>query len=482
MRSPIVACGLLATAASVSLLWANSQDREEPRPVPKPRAVEVTTEVPAEVPTEVKPPAAAKPVRPATPAKVAPAAPKTVAPRVVRPALPGISDIDEEATHYQSGVIDVAQSSEDPHKVNAFCLDATGNILVACGAGPGEIRMLDGDGKPLAAWKTDVKPEAINVAPDGTILVGGDGQLFRYSAAGKLLTTAESPHTAAVRDSKAKLREQVIAQMKSRSNSLASTVEVYESIIAQLEERKKAGELGEQEEQILASLPKTLEAMKKQLADQPKEEEEPKIDEAQVEEQLKNMMRNKLRVASVSSDGKHVYVATYALEGYGFCVWRLDSEFTNGEVVVKDLRGCCGQMDVQVSESGIYVAENARHRVACFEPNGDLKVAWGKADRTGADGFTSCCNPMNVCFSKTGDVFTAESNTGRIKRFGADGTFKDFIGDVKLVPGCKNVSIAVAPDLDRVYMLDITRNHIVVMKKKTADPDAPAKPAKVSLR
>jgi sugar lactone lactonase YvrE len=74
---------------------------------------------------------------------------------------------------------------------------------------------------------------------------------------------------------------------------------------------------------------------------------------------------------------------------------------------------------------------------------------------------------MNVTFGKNGDVYTAESNTGRIKRFTADGEFVDFIGDVKLVPGCKNVSIAVSKDGKRVFMLDITRNHVVVMDRKS---------------
>lgn len=390
--------------------------------------------------------------------------------------------VEEDATHHQTGVIDVSQGAGDRHKVNAFCLDAAGNILAACGTGPGEIRKFDAEGTLLASWEIDVKPEAINVAPDGTILVGGNGKLFRFSAEGKQLATADSPHAEAVRQNKGKLREQVIAQLKAQSNRLESQIEVYESIIAQLEKRKQDGELQPQEEQILESLPKSLELMKKQLANKPKnKEEEEKLDEEQIDEQLKNMMQSKMRVASISSDGKGVYVATYAIEGYTFCVWRLDPDLGNGEVVVKDLRGCCGQMDVQVCESGIFVAENSRHRVARFNADGSLNTAWGKQDRTGAEGFTSCCNPMNVCFSQVGDVFTAESDTGRIKRFSADGEFKDFIGSVKLVPGCKNVSIAVSPKTDRVYMLDITRNHIIVMQKKTSEPETKEKPAKVTL-
>ena len=40
------------------------------------------------------------------------------------------------------------------------------------------------------------------------------------------------------------------------------------------------------------------------------------------------------------------------------------------------------------------------------------------------------------------------------------------IGTVKIVPGCKNVAIGVSPDGNRVYMLDVTRKHIVLMTRK----------------
>jgi hypothetical protein len=396
---------------------------------------------------------------------------------------PKAAKVEPEATHHQTGTIQMARTANDPHRVNAFCLDADGNILAACGEGPGEIRKLDAEGTLLASWEIDVKPEAISAAPDGTILVGGHGKLFRFSAEGTMLATADSPHAEAVRENKGKLREQVIAQLKAQSNRLESQIEVYESIIAQLEQKKEEGKLQAQEEKILESLPKTLAILKRQMADREEQEsEDEQISEKQIDEQLKYMLQSKMRVASISSDGKGVYVATYALEGYTFCVWRLDADFGNGEVVVKDLRGCCGQMDVQVCESGIFVAENSRHRVARFNADGSLNTTWGKQDRSGADGFTGCCNPMNVCFSRDGDVFTAESESGRIQRYGADGKFKDVIGSVKLVPGCKNVSIAVSPDTDRVYMLDITRNHIIVMQRKTAEPAQEEKPAKVTLK
>ncbi|RCS48238.1 hypothetical protein DTL42_13615 [Bremerella cremea] len=387
-------------------------------------------------------------------------------------------NIDEKATHEQVKLIEI--SKETP--VNAFCLDTKGQILAACGTGPGEVRVLDADGEAVASWKVDIKPEAINTAPDGTILVAGHGKLLRFSPEGKLLAQAAAPHAAELEKHNAELRKQAEDQVNNPglAMSLDSIIKAYQQMIDQLEEKQKTEELNDQEVRLLQILPENLERFKKQKEEEDAAQKNTKKGEkpdnsAKIEQALKAIKASKLSVASISTDGKHVYVATPSPTGYTFDVWQTSTDFTNPEKVVKELRGCCGHMDVQACTSGIYVAENARHRVACFQPDGKMVKEWGKRDRTGADGFTSCCNPMNVCFDKSGDVYTAEANTGRIKRFAADGTFKDYIGDVKLVPGCNNVSIAISPDNDLVYMLDITRNHIVLMKRKaaSAQQDAP---------
>lgn len=382
------------------------------------------------------------------------------------------ANIDEQSTHQQVRVIEVPQATQ----VNAFCLASDGRILAACGAGPGEVTVLDADGKRLDSWKLAIKPEAINVAPDGTVLVAGQGKLIRLSKEGKVLQETDAPHADALRENREKLREQAIANLTGPQASAGEQAALYENMLAELTAKKEKEELNDQEEQILQILPGHVESLKKLAAEQ-EGQPEPQFDEEQIEAQIESISQHKLHAASISSDGKHVYVATPSLAGYTFDVWRTDTEFGNGKIVVSELRGCCGHMDVQACDSGIYVAENARHRVACFDSDGAATTSWGQSDRTGLDGFTSCCNPMNVCFNRSGDVFTAESNTGRIKRFGADGTFKAFIGDVKLVPGCKNVSIAVSDDDARVYMLDITRNHIVLMERKDASSEATAEAA-----
>src|SRR5690606_12531104 len=90
---------------------------------------------------------------------------------------------------------------------------------------------------------------------------------------------------------------------------------------------------------------------------------------------------------------------------------------------------------------------------------------WGQQARTGLDGFGSCCNPMNVAFGPDGTIYTAESELGRVKRFKPNGELVELVGKVDIVPGCKKVAIAVEKSGDNVFMLDISRNHIVKMER-----------------
>ena len=190
--------------------------------------------------------------------------------------------------------------------------------------------------------------------------------------------------------------------------------------------------------------------------------------EEEIQQQVERMVQSKMGMASISATESDVFVACRAAVGYGFEVWRTSRDFENGTRIVGELSGCCGQMDVQSSADGVFVAENARARVCRYDRDGKLICQWGEREREGAVGFGSCCNPMNVAFGPQEQVYTAEATLGRIKRFSATGEFLGLVGSVDIVPGCKNVAIAVSQDGSRVYMLDITRSHIVVMSVKPA--------------
>lgn len=381
-------------------------------------------------------------------------------------AITTAKSIDDVSTHKQVGVIKI-KDTDNPLQINAFCLDGEGHIVAACGDSPGEVRIVDDQGQIIRSWKLEVKPEAINVADDGSILVGGEGQLFRFDSSGSLIKSASSPHADKLRDSDSELRQAAIDYLNRRRNPLQSRIASYRSVIEQLEQRAAKGELNTSEERTLKLLPKTLERYEQMAAEQGGDADDDQPSEAAIQAQVETLFKSKLRISSISSTGSDVFVATRGIEGYGYDIWKTDSEFTDGQIIVTGLRGCCGQMDVQCCKNGVFVAENSRDRVVRFDTAGTEITNWGKSDRTGIDGFTSCCNPMNVTFDDQGNVYTAEASSGRIKQFSPDGKLLSFVGDVDLVPGCKNVSIAVAPGGDKVYMLDLTRNHIKLMQSKS---------------
>ena len=377
--------------------------------------------------------------------------------------LPKPADISKQSTHEQVALLKISKDKPSC-RLTTFALNSEGQIVAGlnAGGGKGEIRIVDGEGKKIRAWDVAINPEAVNVAPDGTVLVAGDGKMFRYSISGKKMQEMPAPHFKHLKGSAEVIRKQVIDSYKNRAKIYDRSITLYETRIAALKKKKEPTATDKRLLKAYETSITRLREYKKKYANQPLPSK--KI----IDQRVELMIKSKTGISSISSDGKNVYVATRALKGYGFAVWKTDAKFGNAKQIITDLRGCCGQMDVQCCPNGLYVAENARHRVACFDVNGKEVLTWGKRDRKGVTGFTSCCNPMNVCFGKNGDVYTAESNTGRIKRYSSKGKFLDYVGDVKLVPGCKKVSIAVTPDTKRVYMLDITRNHIIVMERKSA--------------
>ena len=88
--------------------------------------------------------------------------------------------------------------------MNSFCVNIDGNLLAACGGDreeyiqadkpgeyrvrkvsePAEIRVLSPQGKLLKTLPMPFRPEAICVAADGTIYVGGDGRLAKFDQEG----------------------------------------------------------------------------------------------------------------------------------------------------------------------------------------------------------------------------------------------------------------------------------------------------------
>jgi hypothetical protein len=113
------------------------------------------------------------------------------------------------------------------------------------------------------------------------------------------------------------------------------------------------------------------------------------------------------------------------------------------------------------------IAENGKFRVGIYDRDGEITNSFGRRDRKSAEGFGSCCNPMNVRCCANGEILTAESSIGDIKRFAPDGKFVGYIGRAKIGGGCKHVAIEYDAARDRYYMQHEDKGHICVLVPKS---------------
>lgn len=392
-----------------------------------------------------------------------------------------------ETTHEQAATLAIP-TGEEKVTIHTFCVDAKGRLLAACGGEQmsyvrGEkgyelktttqssgIRVLSPEGKLLTTWPLEITPQSVNVGPDGSVYCGGQGRLAKLDANGKVLKTADSPQVTelgplpsidvapapklSAEEQKAK-DEKIATLQKQRTEALAEYRKVYQERKAKAADEQAKAQLDAQLETALNHYRQVAEELRALATDPQK-----------TAMQKRYAAMRKRKVSAIAVTKTDLFVACPAAKGYGYDIWRLDLELASPRKIVTGLRGCCGQMDIQAAGGKVYAAENARKRVVAYDREGKQLAAWGNGDRKAADGFGSCCNPMNIRFGPGGEVYTAEASVGSIKRFSPDGKFLGIVGKTTIVPGCKHVAIGMSPDASRVYMLDITRRHIVVMAQR----------------
>ena len=78
---------------------------------------------------------------------------------------------------------------------------------------------------------------------------------------------------------------------------------------------------------------------------------------------------------------------------------------------------------------------------------------------------------MNVRCCDNGDILTAESSIGDIKRFSSDGKLVSYIGRARISGGCKHVALAWDAKLDRYYMMNVSDSPICVLVPRSQAPE-----------
>jgi hypothetical protein len=379
------------------------------------------------------------------------------------------------ATHRQTSIIKVVPDAARGQKLTTFALDGQGRVIAGVAGGKPVLRVFEADGQPIADWPLPMAPEAVHAAADGTIIAGGEGRLVRLAADGTVQEdrasaqaagareTARAIHATTLKRKQAQL-EQAAAKKRALLQQRMADVEAKLAALEAAEDDATSKTAKQAAARKRAGYERMKTALERLIAEASAAPKNVAPTAAETRQAVEGLVASQLQIISISSTATEVYVACRSATGYGFDVWRTNPDFRGGQRIIESLRGCCGQMDVQANANGVYVAENTRHRVRVFGRDGRPLGEFGSRDRTAPDGFEGCCNPMNVAFGPEASVYTAESGSGRIKRFSPRGEFLELVGKVDLVPGCKKVAIAVSPDGRSVYMLDITRGHIIRME------------------
>lgn len=377
-------------------------------------------------------------------------------------------------THAFSAHLKV-RSDDGKLALQTLCADADGRVYAllagsryappAAGA-VSEVHAFAPDGKPAARWRVGFTAQAINADAKGVVYVAGDGKVARFDHDGKPLgPVVELPHVAELFKDKDALRRRAEEQQKLEAEQVAASMkqmrQQYEKLIGDLEakpaERRTAAESRrlEQYRQILKSY-ETFGAERRGRS---------------VDAMVAQMQSRARMITSIAATERDVFVVGGEAGGWGYGAWRMDRDLANPKRVLKDLSGCCGQMDLQAQGDDILLAENTRHQFTRYDRDGKPLGQYGKRDATDPAGFGGCCNPMNLrCRGQ--DVYTAESE-GLIKRFTSDGRFVEVVGSVQLSGGCKHVALATSPDASKVYFCDLPGSQIVVLARKV-----PGKPEK----
>jgi hypothetical protein len=314
---------------------------------------------------------------------------------------------------------------------------------------------LSADGREERSVPLDFSPRAVNPGPDGSLWVVGGSNVAHFAADGEKLAAADAPHFTLSPEGREEFVEEVKTRHAAEIESYKQSMKMQEEMVAELE-GKKEGDPGYQPEEMVKLYKQSCDSMKAHVESRQNMTEEQVVDEA---------IERVRQIHRVAVTAEHVFLVTNQDVGHGFAIWRCTSDLADPVRIVEGLAGCCGQMDVQVVEGGLAIAENSRHHVRLVDFDGEEIRTFGEtsmADIT--KGFGGCCNPMNTCLDGDGCLLTSESN-GLVKRYSLDGEFKEVVGVADVQAGCKNSSIGMSTDGSHLYYLDVHKGTVVVLEK-----------------
>ncbi len=358
------------------------------------------------------------------------------------------------------------KAKHNGNTLQTICSDSKGNVLAIVGPSRysenpsskksvSEVQIFDQDGKAVRNFDLDFTGQAISVGTDGKIYIAGDAHIASFEPDGKLIKKVELPHIAKLSANKEQMKKDAEAQIKMEKQSFEQSLKQIKDMKKKLEDKKEEDRTA-RDKQMIKQYDSILESYKQQ---------DDYYSKRTVDSVIAETLTRLRYINSVAVSEKDVYIVCGESKGYGFAIWRMNSQFEEPKQVKGNISGCCGQMDLCCEGDNLIVAENTIKKFARYSRDGKALGKWGKAGDKDVDGFGGCCNPANVRASAKGDIYTAESE-GIVKRFNSSGEFQGVAFKVPVSGGCKNAPIAMTPDDERIFFGDVMGNKIVILAKK----------------
>ncbi len=311
-------------------------------------------------------------------------------------------------------------------------------------------------------------PQAINFSAEGVPYVSGQGKIARLKKDGEVDVVIDAPNLLSEEEMKAKIaasnKKMLDQLMDGQDAQLVRLQEQIEKLQADL----KSEEI-QANERLVKRTKVRLDVLEKQLAGQREMYDNLKKNYEDMFSSDGDTSRYK-KTTGLAVSKTDLFVSLPSLEGHGYAIYRLSHDLSDAKLVVNEVHGCCGQLDIQTDGTQLIVAENSSFKVRYFDRDGKETFSFGErgsarptAGKVAQAGWGSCCNPMNVRCNANNELLVAESSIGHIKRYTPEGDFLGLVGTAKIAGGCKHVAIAHDSESDWYYMMNTAGNNIVVL-------------------
>ncbi len=281
-----------------------------------------------------------------------------------------------KGSHKQSRAIRVSDDAQSV-ALKTFVLSPDRELWLSCQSNDGtSIQVRSGEGELVRELELPFAAQAINFSSEGVPFIAGDGKIARLSKTGEVEKVIDAPNLLSEEEMKAKVAASNKKMLDQVMDGQDAQLERLKEQVAKLEEDLKQDSVQENE-RVKSRTETRLTILKQQLENQQEAYDSLKKTYESMFSNDSDTSRFK-RSTGIAVSKQDVFVSLPSLEGHGYAVYRLTHDLTDAQLIVDELHGCCGQLDIQTDGEQLIVAENSAFKVRYFDRDGKETHSFGE--------------------------------------------------------------------------------------------------------